>query len=63
MGFDITYLARCFGTWIPQAECQECVLSAECSEVTEIYREADLMLKEADEEKERILMEVHHAID
>ena len=52
---DISYLARCFGTWIPQVECEQCVLSAECSEVTEIYREASLMLKEADDEKERCL--------
>lgn len=56
--FDITYLAKCFGTWIPQEECQECVLSAECSEVTEMYREAELAIKEADDERERILMEV-----
>lgn len=55
---DITYLAKCFGTWIPQVECQECVLSAECHEVTEAYREAELAIKEADDERERILMEV-----
>lgn len=61
--FDISYLAKCFGTFIPQGECYECVLAAECEEITEIYREAELMLKEADEEKERILLEVHHAID
>lgn len=60
---DITYLARCFGTWIPQAECLQCTLSAECSEITEIYREAELALKEADDERERILMEVRHAIN
>ena len=61
--FDITYLAKCFGTFVPQGECCECVLAAECEEVTDIYRQADLALKEADDEKERILMEVRHAVN
>ena len=56
--FDISYLARCFGTFIPQGECRECVLAAECEEVTDTYRQAELALKEANDEKERILMEV-----
>lgn len=60
---DITYLARCFGTFIPQGECLDCVLAAECDEVTDIYRQAEQALKEADDEKERILSEVHHAIN
>ena len=60
---DISYLAKCFGTFVPQDECLDCMLGAECEEVTDIYRQAELMLRDADEERERILTEVHHAIN
>lgn len=45
-------LAKCYGTYFPQGECLDCALSADCEEVTEITREAELRFRDDLELKE-----------
>lgn len=52
-------LARCYGTYYPQGECLDCALSADCEEVTDIAREAELRFRDSLELKEGSDVYIH----
>lgn len=52
-------LAKCYGTYYPQGECLDCALSAECEEVTDITREAELRFRDSLELKEGSDVYIH----